>query len=119
LLPAMAASVSWSVSDTSVAFITTAEDGTGVLEGLQAGRTRVILSVDGVERDYSGQVLVLSSSTSSSGSSGGGCGTTLPPAGDPWSGFPEMVLIAITLLVLRWRKLAEVSPMSKAQSSKR
>jgi hypothetical protein len=100
----MSASVSWSVSNTSVGFITTAEDGTGVFEGLNTGMTRVILSVDGVDRDYSGQVLVLSASTHSSG--GGGCGITSLP-GDPYiTGLVEMMLVGSLLFIMRRKWLA-------------
>jgi hypothetical protein len=110
----LSGSVSWAVTDTTVATINSG----GVLTGRSTGMTRVILSVDGVEEDYSGQVLILASS-SSSGGSGGGCGTTLSPTGDPWTGFPGMVLVGLMLLILRWRKLAEVSPKPKAQSPRR
>ncbi|MDT8365056.1 MAG: S8 family serine peptidase [bacterium] len=106
--------ITWAVSDTSVATI----DSNGVLTGLSKGMTRVILSVAGVETDYSGQVLVLSSSTSSSGSSGGGCGITSSP-GDPYiSELIEMMLVGMMLVMLRRRWMAVPSPMSKAQSPK-
>ena len=91
--------VSWAVSDTSVATI----DSNGVLTGRSQGMTRVILSVGGVETDYSGQVLVLSSSTSSNGGSGGGCGTTSLPPGEPM--WPVIVVLGGMMLMLvkrRW-----------------
>jgi hypothetical protein len=116
LLPAMAASVSWAVTDTTVATI----DNSGVLTGHSPGKTRIILSVDGMERDYSGWVLVQSSSAFSNGSNGGGCcGNTSSP-GDPYiPGLMEMMLVGTMLLMIRRRKLAEVSPKPKAQSPRR
>jgi hypothetical protein len=95
-------------------------DNSGVLTGHSPGKTRIILSVDGMERDYSGWVLVQSSSAFSNGSNGGGCcGNTSSP-GDPYiPGLMEMMLVGTMLLMIRRRKLAEVSPKPKAQSPRR
>jgi len=96
----LSGSVSWAVTDTTVATITNG----GVLTGQSEGMTRVILSVDGVERDYSGWILVQSSSAYSTGSSGGGCcGNTSSP-GDPYlPGLMEMMLVGTILLLIRRR----------------
>jgi len=106
LLPALEGSVSWSVIDTTVASI----DADGVFVGLQEGMTRVVLSIDGEARDYSGWVLVTEAPTSSGG--GGGCGTTFPPADDPWGGSTMVVVIGILLFAMRWKWLAALSPKS-------
>jgi hypothetical protein len=94
--PLMTTAPSWAVTHPTVASINSA----GVLTGLAEGWTRVILSDGGTEKDYSGWVLVLPGSNTSTDKKRGGCGTTVPPSDDPWTGFPEMVLIALTLLGL-------------------
>jgi hypothetical protein len=96
--------VSWAVTDTTVATISSG----GVLTGLSEGMTRVILSVDDVERDYSGWVLVQSSS-SSGGSNGGGCCGTMSSPGDPYlPGLMEMMLVGTILMLIRRRYRAEM-----------
>jgi len=100
--PLMTTAPSWSVTHPTVASINSA----GVLTGRAEGRTRVILSDGGIEKDYSGWVLVLPGSGSSTGTKKGGCGTTLPPGDGPWTGIPEMVLIGTILIFLRWRQRA-------------
>jgi hypothetical protein len=107
--PLQTSAPSWAVTNPTVASISAG----GVLTGLTEGLTRVILSDGGVQKDYSGWVLVLPASRRSSG---GGCGTTLPPASDPWAGFPEMVLVVLTLLGLWWRRQAEKSVECRVQS---
>lgn len=115
LLPAITGTVSWSVMDTTVATINSG----GVLTGLSEGMTRVILSVNGVEKDISGWILVQSSSAFSSGSSGGGCGgcgTTTRP-GDPYlPGLLEMMLVGMMLMLVRKRFRTALSPESMVQS---
>ena len=101
---------SWAVTNGTVATI----NSSGVLRGLSEGMTRVILLVDGVEQDYSGQVLVLSTSTSSSGGGGGGgCGTTSLPPGEPM--WPVIVVLGgMMLMLVKRRWMAVSSPMPKA-----
>ncbi len=107
-------SVSWAVTDPTVAAI----DSNGILEGISEGRTRVILSVGGTQVDYSGWILVEPSTGPSipPGSSNSGCGTTLPTEEDPWSGLAGVVFMGILLLVLRWKWVAITSPESSVQS---
>jgi hypothetical protein len=114
--PLLLGSVSWSVTDPTVASIITNGNDTGTLTGLSEGNTRVSLTVDGQVVDYSGQILVVPSVTSSSG--GGGCGTTLPPGDDPWTGLVELTLAGILLLGFRRRYMAEASSTFNVQRSK-
>lgn len=108
----LSGSVSWAVTDTTVATISSG----GVLTGRSEGWVRVILSVDDVERDYSGWILVQSASAFSSGSSGGGCGIMSSP-GDPYiPGLVEMMLVGTMLLLIRRRYQTALSPESKVQS---
>ena len=111
--PLLAGDISWAVTDTSVATI---DDG-GVLTGLAEGMTRVILSEGGVERDYSGWVLVTSASAYSKGNSGGGCGTASSPGGNPWTGAAEMAVVGLILLILRRRALVVRGKKFRVQGS--
>ena len=70
---------------------------------------------DGVDNDCDGDIDRDDSQCGGGGSSGG-CGTTLPSGDDPWTGFPEMVLIGTMLIILRWRMRAEVSAECSVQS---
>jgi hypothetical protein len=116
LFPPLAGSVSWSVMDTSVAEI----NSSGVLTGKSEGMTRVILSIDGVERDYSGQILVQSSSAFNKPSSGAGCGTTSSPSGPYWPGAAGIMLVGTMLFLIRWRYQAALAdPRSNIQDPRR
>jgi hypothetical protein len=108
----LSGSVSWAVTDTTVATISSG----GVLTGLSEGMTRVILSVDDVERDYSGWVLVQSSSAFVPPSSGGGCGITSSPTGIQWPGAMEMMLVGTMLMLIRRRYRLAVSAECRVQS---
>jgi len=71
---------------------------------VQEGITRVILSIDGVQRDYSGWIMVQSTSVFSGGSGGGGggCGTTsLQPGEAMW---PVLLVLGGMILLLVRRR---------------
>ena len=110
--PILTSSPSWAVTNPAVASISSA----GVLTGLSEGLTRVILSDGGVEKDYSGWVLVLPGSTPSGGSNGGGCfGITSSPKDNQWPGAMEMMLVGMILMLIRRRWMAMTSPTSNVQ----
>jgi hypothetical protein len=102
-------SVSWEVTNPSVATI----NSSGTLRGISEGRTRVILSVEGVQVDYSGWILV----GPPTGSNNSGCGTTYTPEEDPWSGLAGVVFMGVLLLILRWKWLAMTGSTSNVQRS--
>ncbi|MDF1535521.1 MAG: S8 family serine peptidase [bacterium] len=78
------------------------------------GVTSVYLMSNGTRLDQSGNVVVEVRPISSNGA--GCCGATAPP-GDPYiPGAVEMTLMAVLLLFVRRRYLAEVSAKSKVQS---
>jgi hypothetical protein len=112
--PLMTTAPSWDLTHPTVASINSA----GVLTGLAEGWTRVILSDGGVQKDYSGWVLVLPNSSHSSGSKSGGCGMSSSPTGSQWPGAVEMMVTGLLLLAMRRRWLAMTGPKPNFQSPK-
>jgi len=112
--PLMTASPSWSVTHPTVASINSA----GVLTGRAEGWTRVILSDSGVEKDYSGWVLVLPGDSSSSSKKSGGCGTTSLPPGEPMWPVLLVLMSMVLMLIMRRRWLVMKSPKPNAQRPK-